>query len=359
MGWLGANHIMRRKNRDRLRIFTLHGVADYDAPADWVPLRDQMHVVKLDAMLGKLCKKYRFLPIEQAVRMINGVEPAMENCAVLTFDDGYRNNFSVALPVLKKHRIPATFYIATDFVESRRPYWFDRLDYVIQKASKQQLCLRVRDHSFKLEDSERDKVREVYAQLRKFVKKEHNEEREFLGILNRLGGELESMSGTSLAEVIEGDPWTAVSSTNEIADAARDDLVTIGSHTVNHLRLACAEIDEVRRELRMSKAKLQEWTGSDVRHFAYPNGEYDAQSMREVEAAGYDSAVTSFDGMNSIGCNVFALSRQNLSPNSSVSEMLARASGLEDAVVGAIRALKGQRSSGDRARVNSSDITAY
>jgi hypothetical protein len=159
MRCFGANYFLRRRNRDQVRIFALHGVADYDADTPWVPLRDQMHVSLLDKMLKALSRQYTFVPLEKAVRIIKGEEPAVDNCVALTFDDGYRNNFEVALPILRKYSIPATFYIATDFVESRRPFWFDRLDYVIQKSAEKELQLQVGKRTFQLEDSSRSKVK--------------------------------------------------------------------------------------------------------------------------------------------------------------------------------------------------------
>lgn len=337
---VGANAYLRRRNRDRIRVFALHGVADYGVDADWVPLRDQMPVDKLEQMIRSLAGTYHFIPIDRAVRILIGDEPAVPNGAVLTFDDGYRNNFEQALPVLRKYTVPATFYIATDYVKSRRPFWFDRLDYVIQRAASQNVCLEVGERKFRFEDAGREAVKHKFAELRAYCKKSHDDEDEFLAVLDGLAEKLESMTDDSLARILDEDPWAAVVSDEELARVAKDPLVTIGSHTVNHLRLAHAGLDYVRFELTASKRMLEQWTGAEVRHFAYPNGAYDDVSMREVELAGYASAVTSDSGMNEAGDNPYALTRLNLNADGTVAEMLARASGLEDYVAGSLRKWK-------------------
>jgi hypothetical protein len=89
---------------------------------------------------------------------------------------------------------------------------------------------------------------------------------------------------------------------------------------------------------------LREWTGHNISHFAYPNGAYDEISIAEVAETGYESAVTSDAGMNAVGDNLYSLSRLNLNPDGTVSEILARASGLEDAVSGFLRGLRNGRS---------------
>lgn len=334
---LGANYVMRHRNRKLIRIFVLHGVADYESEHCWVPLRDQFPLVKLVRLLEALVNEYNFVSLDHAVRIIKGIDPPMDNCAVLTFDDGYKNNFDVALPALRELSIPATFYVTTGFVESRKPFWFDRLDYVIQQAARYSPKFSIGDRRFEFADGDRVRLKEVYAELRDYCKTTYNCEDEFLRVLAKLAEDLEKLSSASLVDVLETDEWACIVSKAQLARVNKDELVTIGSHTVKHLRLKFADLEEVRYELRESSADLTRWTGDVVCHFAYPNGAYDEVTVKEVESAGYHSAVTSDSGMNAVGDSPFTLARLSLSPDLSLSEMLGRASGLEDVFTRLVR----------------------
>ena len=76
-----------------------------------------------------------FVSLGDAVEMLAGRKPLVPYSLVLTFDDGYRNNITHALPLLRRNQVPATIYLATGHVEERRPFSFDRLDYALQHAA--------------------------------------------------------------------------------------------------------------------------------------------------------------------------------------------------------------------------------
>ena len=95
-------HIVRFLNRKKVTILMLHGVAGDHAEAGWAPLWPRMTPERLDLVLSQLGRHYRFVSIDDAVDMIAGRKPALSNALTLTFDDGYRNNLTEALPVLEK-----------------------------------------------------------------------------------------------------------------------------------------------------------------------------------------------------------------------------------------------------------------
>lgn len=336
MGLVGINRVFQNQSSECVRVFTLHGVADYSKNHNWVPLRHQMDQARLRQILTALSRHYRFVDMDEAVAVIRGEQPAANNVAALTFDDGYRNNFTQALPVLESLNLPATFYIATAFVTSRQPFWFDRLDYALQVLAETQV-FQVGGREFSFGPGSRERLRANYASLRRHCKRVFDDEEEFVAALSGLAAQLEDVAGQSLASVIEDDHWACVASTKELRAAAEHPLVTIGSHTVNHLRLSCATDAAIATELSHSKAQLEQWTGQEVCHFAYPNGDYDNRCIAAVKHAGYRSAVTSDHGMNQVGKEIAALDRIDISPDRRPAEMLARASGLEDSLGGFVR----------------------
>jgi len=329
----GMNAYYRWKNRNRLRFFTLHGVADYEGQHNWIPLRRQLDVGDFEQIVRKLSKDYQFVSIGKAMKILKGEVPIVENAAVMTFDDGYQNNFSQALPILRKYGVPGVFYVATGVIESREPYWFDRLDYVLQAAAEQGVRFTVAGREFVFASNDRKSMIEAYSDLRNHCKKKFPDDNEFSRELSELAIDLENRTGVSLEAVLEGDEWVGVVAIEDMRTLSSDELVTFGGHTVSHRRLDCSSEEDVTRELRVSKESIQKWTGTPCVDFCYPNSNYDDVSIRLVDESGYRSAVTTDFGFNSVGDNLLAIKRLNVSTDVSQSELLARASGLEEATI--------------------------
>ena len=294
----------------------------------WTPLRAQMDVNDLRALLEFLTKDFRFVTIGDAVDMIRGDSPIIENAAVLTFDDGYRNNFTHALPILEEFGVPGAFYIATGLVENREPFWFDRLDYLLQTAAKDGVAFQIADRKFELRSNDRSEVAALYASLRKHCKRHFSDDRDFTNALTALAESLERKIGEPAKYVLNSDEWAAVVSPEEIGEYAKKQLVTLGGHTVSHLRLSFSEDSEIVRELSDSKDSIEAWSRRACVDFAYPNGAYNATCAALVAKTGYRSAVTMEYGFAEMGDDPFTLRRLSLPSDYRRSEILARASGL-------------------------------
>src|SRR5690606_15431462 len=68
-------------------------------------------------------------------------EPLPPNPVCVTFDDGYRDNLEIALPILQRHGVPAIFFIATSYLEERRLFWWDRVAYLVKASRKDEIVL--------------------------------------------------------------------------------------------------------------------------------------------------------------------------------------------------------------------------
>lgn len=337
---VGMNAYFRHKNVYQIRVFALHGVGDYEGTHEWLPLRPQMDAKHLRRALKILSAQYQFISMDEATAILVGNKPPMENVAVLTFDDGYLNNFTQALPVLEELGIPGIFYIATGVVESRTPFWFDRLDYVLQVAAKYGVEFELAGRLFRFDSRHRPNIAAEYADLRAHCKKNYPDDEAFTKALSDLAADLEQKTGVSLQSVLEGDEWASIVSTRDIQKYAQEDLVLFGGHSVSHLRLSCSTLDKVREELTESKQKIENWSDRPCEHFAYPNGDYDEASADVVRETGFRSAVTSDLGFNDIGADVYTLKRLHIAVDWNKPELLARASGLELTVTRCTSAIK-------------------
>lgn len=229
---------------------------------------------------------YEFIPIgEVAERLAN---PTRRPFAVLTFDDGYRDNLQYAYPILKELECPFTIYVATGMPDGSAELWWRVLEAVITKTSElnfvidgqpQQVASETRDEKYSAYER-------VYWWLRRRPDKERRAFVRELAVRYRV----DIPAITQLAAL----SW------DEIQVLDRDSLVTIGAHTVNHPNLCLLDARAARAEMANSVDILSSYLDTPPRHFAYPFGDPTSAGQREFDIAadvGFDTAVTTRPGV--------------------------------------------------------------
>jgi peptidoglycan/xylan/chitin deacetylase (PgdA/CDA1 family) len=222
----------------------------------------------------------------------------------LTFDDGYRDNYEILLPIVRARRIPITIYIATGLLDASAALWWYGLDRVFSRESRVRLPLP-RDVEVPT-GSRADKQSAFAAAMRFMLSADAGASAQVVQALReRYAIDFSALAAAHMMT------WDMV------RELAACPFVEIGAHTVSHQNLACLDDDEARREMAESRARLEAETGRSVRHFAYPFGTRGALGAREVRLArdlGFSSAVTAAPG------NLFArhLSRVHTWPRHGV-----------------------------------------
>jgi peptidoglycan/xylan/chitin deacetylase (PgdA/CDA1 family) len=226
-------------------------------------------------------------------RLLNNTLPA--NAVAVTFDDGYRDNLINAKPVMVRHGVPATLFLATGFVDQDTPFWWDELASMIlasTQAVQEQLVLTDEpvtldwdkaDHSdmaggWRAWDEPRSARQNAYLAIWRRLKRATAEDRDVA--MNTLRRHL----GTS--EDALGKPM----SSDEICDLLSDDLVELGAHTVTHPALTCLSRLESRREIEESGHRCRELATKSVNGFAYPYGDTSSEVRSDVARLGFSWA---------------------------------------------------------------------
>ncbi|MBL3591546.1 MAG: polysaccharide deacetylase family protein [gamma proteobacterium endosymbiont of Lamellibrachia anaximandri] len=296
--------------------------------ASWEPLRPQLSPEYLERALELLSRYYDFVTMDEVTAMLEGRLPLKPNCCAFTFDDGYRNNAIHALPKLQKYGAPAVFYIATGHTDEQRPFWVDRLDYALQFADINGKTIRHEDTEITIDNSSRHALSKSFAQLRSILKHADMPDIEMRNYFDQLTESLETQSGRNLNQIIKNDPWSSILTWDEVASISHTDGIIVGSHTVNHVRLAQADADTIRKQLIRSKEAIERVTGESCRHFCYPNGSWNQQAVDILKETGYISAVTSDEGINNPGADPFKLKRISISGKKDPLFLLASTCGL-------------------------------
>ena len=327
MQWIGVVRLFQWIHRKQIVILMVHGVMDDHDGMLWKPLRPQLPPARLDEYLKVLSKRYHFVSSADAVDMLEGRRPLESYSMVLTFDDGYRNNFTHALPILRRYHAPATFFVPTGFLDRPRPFWFDRLDYALQQAEVNDREVRIGSLVMPIDSSSREALQESFQRFRRAAKEQGTPDGEFLDAMEGLAAQLESESGRALADIQKDDDWSALL-TWEQARRAGEESVQIGSHTVDHVRLNLVAPEVARNQLVRSKQQIETHTGQPCLSLCYPNGSFNEEIVRMAKESGYVCAVTTVEGFNQSGDDLMTLKRIALGPDLCSAGLLAQVSGL-------------------------------
>lgn len=202
----------------------------------------------------------------------------------ITFDDGYRDNFENALPVLRAHRAPGTFFVVSGNVGSALEFWWDRLENLILNVSSLPaiLSLRVNNARVEFDTAQRS---QTYLALW-----------EALSTMSPSGkqGALDDLSKQIHEEIPQRFDYLPLSR-DQLRSMAEDSIVEIGSHTVTHSMLARLPPDQQFFELFESKKHLEVMTGRKIRSLSLPHGSFEEGTLTLAREAGYRVVATSIN----------------------------------------------------------------
>jgi peptidoglycan/xylan/chitin deacetylase (PgdA/CDA1 family) len=207
----------------------------------------------------------------------------------LTLDDGYRDNKEWAYPILERHGVPFTIYVPTSFPDRLGKLWWVMLEQAI--ANTEQIAVTIDGEQRVIACVSTAQKYEAYAHLMGWLRGLPSNE----AIMDAVG-DLAQRYGIDAEAICNEHCMTW----NEIAELAKNPLVTIGAHTVNHVILAKSSDAAARTELKMGQAVLEAALGKVPAHLSYPFGDASAAGQREFKAAeeaGYKTAVTTRPGV--------------------------------------------------------------
>ncbi|MDI4631697.1 polysaccharide deacetylase family protein [Pelomonas sp. V22] len=281
--------------RARLSILIFHRVLDQPDPL----FPGEIDRQAFDAICGWLRDWFQVLPLDEAMaRLQRGDLPA--RAAAITFDDGYADNEAIALPILQKHGLPATFYIATAYLNGGR-MWNDSVIESIRLCPEATLDLTGTPAAAlgQLDLGSIEARRAAIGAVLSATKYlEPGERQEWAGALQQ----------RSHAQL----PKNLMMSSEQVRALRRAGML-IGAHTMNHPILARLSEAEAETEIAEGRDALEQLIGEPVRHFAYPNGkpvqDYDAASVAIVKRLGFDSAVSTAWGAASAATDLHQVPR--------------------------------------------------
>ena len=286
------------------------GRGEEDTPYD--PGTFSCTAEELDWQIGYLKRQHRMTTLEEAVGMAAGEAQIREPAVLITFDDGYIDNYRAAFPVLRKHGTQGVFFLPTSFTGTGRLPWWDTIAYIVRRSPKTRLELRYPAPAV-FDIAAEGMARSLQEVLRLYKRPEMTDHDRFVEELERACES--SRPGTHGERCFLN--W------NEAREMQAGGMA-FGSHTHTHEILSKLTPERQLEELRQSREILEGELGGKVDTLAYPVGmphTFSASTVEALEKAGYRAAFSFYHGLNRPGamqpfniqrCGVDGQSRERL-----------------------------------------------
>jgi len=240
---------------------------------------------------------------------------------IVTFDDGYADNFDKALPLLQEAECPATIFVTAGKIGDNREFWWDELDRVILEPAHlpEELSLSIRghDHYWNTAATCDRQRRDGWHVL--LEQKATPRQAAYVGLCHLLKVIDEVERSRVLDELCT---WAGVErlgrsshrslTAPELCSLAASELIEIGSHTITHPQLSSLPASAQQFEIEKSKAMLESSIGRPVHSFSYPFGgvnDYNLDTIRMVRNAGFHCACANYPGLSSHAAERYQLPR--------------------------------------------------
>lgn len=284
---LGLLALTQKASPRQLIIFNYHRILDPQKPTSF---DDTVFGPDAEAFRNHLIwmKKYGE-PISEndLLDLVYKNRPLPKKAFLVTFDDGYSDNVTKALPILKEQKVPAIFFIPTSSIIKRELGWWDEIYWCLKHAKKTNFVFR--GTPINLDPLHLRHSAEFFIQL---MKMEPQNKTAFL---------LEELRQSCGSEPIPFEARDSELMTWEQAKECLANNIRIGSHTHSHRVLATLDVETQRKELTDSKQILEEMLGTTIHSLAYPVGGYEhfnTETMQIAKECGYKLAFSFLTGTN-------------------------------------------------------------
>jgi len=276
LGLLDAYAFLRKKlTKSQVAILMYHRVSPKENNWSLEPLSPKI----FEKQVTYFSRNYEILPLDKLAQYIQQRKPLPEKAVVITFDDGYKDNYLYGYPILKKYHAPATIFLTTGHIGTGKLFWWDKVSYIIQNATVKQVDLdELGSYSLQSKPAKFHASLIITEKLKKLPE----------GRKNFLIGNLLSISGVDIPPDLGKE---LILSWDEVREMSNDG-ITFGAHSVYHPVLTNMPLEQARWEIIQSKKDIEERLGQPVTAFSYPNGDFNAELVKFIKESGFTCAVS-------------------------------------------------------------------
>jgi peptidoglycan/xylan/chitin deacetylase (PgdA/CDA1 family) len=254
-----------------------------------------------------LSEHYHIVSMDEFIEAKDRQIDLPHKSVVITFDDGWEDNYLYAFPILKKYKVSATIFLTAGLIGTKKFFWPEKVIFLTKKLfdtnGMESFFTRYQAQEFHalltslFKDIESSKS--WYMFIERFKKIDEQKRDIFIADLETFLQDPEFPSENFCLN------WYQV---KEMAHFGFD----FASHGMSHKILTDLNEKEIRKEVAGSKNNLESELNTTVNSFSYPNGNYNETIIKILKSSGYQSAFTTEPGMNKKECDLYRLRRINI-----------------------------------------------
>jgi len=244
---------------------------------------------EFDWQVAWLKNRFAVPTLEEAVDIVHGRTFPKQNSVLITFDDGYRDNYEIAFPILKKHGVTGTFFLPTSFVGSDKLPWWDEIAWLVKTSPKQRIAISYPE-TLEFDITSKQQAQSIRFLLNAFKGPRTEDPERFIHEL------AEACATDRLGQV----PEPCFMTWDDAREMIRGGM-SFGSHTHSHEIISKLPYKRQLQELTQSKSILEHELAVPIDTLAYPVGtvnSFSKDSMNAAAAAGYHTAFSFYSGVN-------------------------------------------------------------
>lgn len=289
---------------NRLTLLLYHGVTSGKSFGIENASKKHLDVQSFEDQMRILKKKYACLSIDEIYEIYKDGSTFPKNAVAVTFDDGFRNNYTTAAPVLEKYEIPAVFYLCSGVINTNLMFWVDVIEDTINFTQSKRITVRLeKDMTFDL--SIPQTKLQALEQIKGYCKNVTVDEK------NRVVQQLIQLTGVEPS--VEHSKNYEKLYWKEVQELDRHPLFTIGAHSLYHDNLTkIMERKRQQTDIRLSLELLEYHLGHPIHHFSYPEGQsihYDDDIISYLKTLSVKICPSAIEGVNDITTDLFHLHR--------------------------------------------------
>jgi len=292
----GFLHLLKNRRNGKQAFVLMYHRVIASLHEEKIPVQPGMYVTRdsFQEQADFLKKHFHVLPLAELVHRMEAGR-SISGCCALTFDDGWLDNLLHGFPVLRALNLPATIFLATEFIGTDRLFWPEELSSCLQG----------------LESVDKSRY-DTMLHLILGNAPASSEERQDMAIIALKSWEPQRRDDF-LAELRQAQELPAsdrmLMNWDEVREMHASGLIEFGAHTHNHVMLDQVPLAEAAQEIKLSRDEIERQLGVAPTLFAYPNGNYTAELEALLARHGFKAAVTTRKDWVQKGVSPFAIPR--------------------------------------------------
>ena len=288
---------------NELTILLYHGVTHIKSKGIENHSKKHIDIHEFKQQMKYLRDNCNVISIEDFLIARNNAEDLEPRSVIISFDDGFRNNYTNAAPILEEFSLPAVFYISSGIVNTNLMFWVDIIEDCINITDKSSIKINLnKEVEFRLLNVD-DKITALNM-IKSFCKNSSIDKK------NQIIEELEKHTEVK-ASVEHSDNYEKIN-WNELKKMHDSNLFTIGGHSLYHDILSTMENHHLRREIRSSLDLLENNLNTTINHYSYPEGQnnhYGSKTIKILKEFGIKCSPSAIVGLNTYKTDLFNLRR--------------------------------------------------